>query len=60
MQKEKELQITLRNVSKKYGEHSILENISLDIYKGDFVCIIWEEWRRKNNTFEYNWDIRKL
>ena len=39
MQKEKELQITLRNVSKKYGEHSILENISLDIYKGDFVCI---------------------
>ena len=42
MQKEKELQITLRNVSKKYGEHSILENISLDIYKGDFVLYLWE------------------
>ena len=39
MQKEKELQITLRNVSKKYGKHSILQNISLDIYKGDFICI---------------------
>ena len=39
MQKEKELQITLRNVSKKYRKHSILENVSLDIYKGDFVCI---------------------
>ncbi|SFE74783.1 ATP-binding cassette domain-containing protein [Peptostreptococcus sp. D1] len=39
MQKEKELQITLRNISKKYGNHSILKNISLDIYQGDFVCI---------------------
>ena len=47
MQKEKELQITLRNVSKKYGEHSILENVSLDIYKGDFCLYLWEKWRRK-------------
>ncbi|MDR1773692.1 MAG: ATP-binding cassette domain-containing protein [Clostridioides sp.] len=32
-------QISLKDISKKYGNHSILEDISLDIYAGDFICI---------------------
>ena len=32
-------QISLKNISKKYGNHKILENINLDIYQGDFICI---------------------
>lgn len=32
-------QISLKNISKKYGNHKILENINLDIYEGDFICI---------------------
>ena len=52
MQKKKrELQITLRNVSKNMGNTVFLENVSLDIYKGDFVCIFGKSGGRKNNTF---------
>ena len=32
-------QISLKNISKKYGNHKILENINLDIYEGNFICI---------------------
>ena len=32
-------QISLKNISKKYVNHKILENINLDIYEGDFICI---------------------
>ena len=39
MKNEKKIQIALRNISKKYGNHSILDNINIDIYQGDFVCI---------------------
>lgn len=39
MQNERKLQIVLRDVSKKFGNHRILENINLDICQGEFVCI---------------------
>ncbi len=32
-------QISLKNISKKYGNHKVLENINLEIYEGDFICI---------------------
>lgn len=39
MENKKELQISLENISKKYDEDTILENINLQIYKGDFICL---------------------
>lgn len=35
----KKLQISLENISKKYGNHTILKNININIYEGDFICI---------------------
>ena len=32
-------QIQLKNITKKYGEHLILDNIDLQIREGDFICI---------------------
>ena len=32
-------QISLKNISKKYGNHKVLENINREIYEGDFMCI---------------------
>ena len=39
MQREMIAQISLKNISKSYGNHLILKNIDLDIYEGDFICI---------------------
>ena len=39
MQNERKPQIVLRDVSKKFGNHRVLENINLDICQGEFVCI---------------------
>lgn len=33
------LQVSLKNITKRYSNHKILNNINLDIYKGDFICI---------------------
>ena len=33
------LQILLKNIAKRYNNHKVLNNITLDIYKGDFICI---------------------
>lgn len=32
-------QISLKNISKIYGKHKILDKVNLDIYKQDFICI---------------------
>ena len=37
MQNERKPQIVLRDVSKKFGNHRVLENINLDICQGEFV-----------------------
>ena len=34
-----EPQVSLKGLSKSYGDHIILNNIDLDIYTGDFLCI---------------------
>lgn len=39
MSNEKKMQISLKNICKKYGNHCVLNNINLDIYQGDFICI---------------------
>lgn len=39
MNNEKKMQISLKNICKKYGNHCVLNNINLDIYRGDFICI---------------------
>ena len=39
MQNDVDTQILMKNITKKYGEHLILENIDLQIRKGDFICI---------------------
>lgn len=42
-------QISLKNISKKYGNHKILENINLDIYEGDFICIFGKSGGGENS-----------
>ena len=37
--KEKPL-IQVRNLGKKFGDLEVLKDISVDIYKGDVVCVI--------------------
>ena len=53
-------QISLKNISKKYGNHKILENINLDIYQGDFICISWEKWWWQDNAIKYNRNARRI
>ncbi|WP_044565078.1 ATP-binding cassette domain-containing protein [Anaerococcus provencensis] len=64
MEKRK-LQISLKNVSKKYGSHIILENINLDIYEGDFICIFGKSGGGKTTLLNImgtldNYDTGKL
>lgn len=33
------LQVSLKNITKRYSNYKILNNINLDIYRGDFICI---------------------
>lgn len=39
MTNDKKIQIILKNVCKNYGKHCVLNNINLEIYQGDFICI---------------------
>lgn len=41
-------QILLKNVTKKYGEHLILDNINLQVRKGDFICIFGKSGKGKS------------
>ena len=64
MEKRK-LQISLKNVSKKYGSHIILENINLDIYEGDFICLFGKSGGGKTTLLNImgtldNYDTGKL
>ena len=48
MQNDVNTQILLKNITKKYGEHLILENIDLQIRKGDFICIFGKSGEGKS------------
>ena len=48
MQRELIAQISLKNISKSYGNHLILKNIDLDIYEGDFICIFGKSGEGKS------------
>lgn len=48
MQREMIAQISLKNISKSYGNHLILKNIDLDIYEGDFICIFGKSGEGKS------------
>ena len=39
MENEKELLISLRDITVDYGEKPILENVDLDIFRGDFMAV---------------------
>ena len=39
--------IELKNISKKFGDHQILKDFSLEIPEGDFVCITGESGKGK-------------
>ena len=34
-----EVQISLKNVNKSFGAHHVLNDVNIDINKGDFICI---------------------
>ena len=34
-----EAQISLKNVNKSFGAHHVLNDVNIDINKGDFICI---------------------
>lgn len=48
MQNDVDTQILMKNITKKYGEHLILENIDLQIRKGDFICIFGKSGEGKS------------
>ena len=39
MENAKELLISLRDITVDYGEKPILENVDLDIFRGDFMAV---------------------
>lgn len=49
--------IELRNVTKSYGNRSILENISLVIKRRQFVSLIGPSGVWKINIIKYDWFI---
>lgn len=48
MQSDIATQIQLKNITKKYGEHLILDNIDLQIREGDFICIFGKSGEGKS------------
>lgn len=36
----KKPKIQIRNLSKKFGDLTVLDNINLDIYQGEFICVV--------------------
>jgi ABC-type Na+ transport system ATPase subunit NatA len=43
--------IEVRNLSKKFGSFTAVDNISFEVYKGDF-WFSWGKWSWKNNCHE--------
>ena len=42
-----EVQISLKNVNKSFGAHHVLNDVNIDINKGDFICIFGKSGGRK-------------
>lgn len=40
MNEEKQVKIHVENLTKKFGDLLVLDNISFDIKKGDFICVV--------------------
>ena len=40
MSEEKSVKIHVENLTKKFGDLLVLDNISFDIKKGEFVCVV--------------------
>ena len=40
MNEEKQVKIHVENLTKKFGDLLVLDNISFDIQKGDFICVV--------------------
>ena len=61
--------ISIRNLNKNYGKKNILDNLSMNLKKGDIyglvgkngagkttlIRIILSLWLRRNRTFWWNW-----
>ena len=39
-QKQKDIKISVRNLTKKFGDLLVLDNISFDVQQGDFLCVV--------------------
>ena len=37
---EKEVKVRAVNLTKNFGDLKVLDNISFDVYKGEFLCIV--------------------
>lgn len=40
--------IEIRNISKSYGEHKVIDNVSLKINDGEIFGFLGAKWSRKN------------
>lgn len=47
--------IKIENLSFSYlgNTNNVLENINLDIKKGETIRNYWKGWKRKNNSYEF-------
>ena len=50
--------LEIKNISKNFGETFVLKNIHLDVFKGEFLCLLGPSgW--KNNSAKNNFWLRE-
>ena len=52
MQDNKMPKVQVRNLTKKFGDLLVLNDISFDVRSGEFLCILRSYGMRKNNVFK--------
>ena len=50
---EKEIIYSIKNITKKFPGVTALDNISIDIEKGEILAVVGEEWCRKIYPHEH-------
>jgi ABC-type cobalamin/Fe3+-siderophores transport system ATPase subunit len=52
MEADRRSYLSVENLSLSYGQHHVLEDISFEIERGQFVCVIGPERRGKIHAIE--------